>query len=192
MKKYKDVSPTTIDTHINFDDDREEWFVLGVSRTRDSEALTEANFQAALEDLGGESEFVEVHRFGHWGPGWFELILISPDATELLKKAEEIEASLESYPVLDDELFSQLEEEEAVENWKCWAGRSFVQSLSKVFDLSETTTDFLHCNEEKLYSFYRKNSPYSSTEFYFDFLSQDRGPSRSDIAKLILEVRKEE
>jgi hypothetical protein len=67
-----------------------------------------------LEILGGESETVEVHRFGHWGPGWFEIILVHPDReTEI----DELEGSLENYPVLDDEDYSRREYDDCCEYW---------------------------------------------------------------------------
>lgn len=98
MIRYGEFRPTSLDHHIPIED-REEWFVAPVSRTRDTGVLKESNFIVALDMLGGESAKVEVHRFGHWGPGWFEIILIHPD---LQAKGEEIEAKLEDYPILDE------------------------------------------------------------------------------------------
>ena len=70
---------------------------------RDSGVLTESNVACALTALGGESDTVQVHRFGHWGPGWFEIILIDPSDEVRVREAEAIEAALADYPVLDDE-----------------------------------------------------------------------------------------
>jgi hypothetical protein len=99
-------------------DDRQNWRVLPVSRTRDSGPLDESNFDAALRALGGEGEHVEVHRFGHWGPGWFEIILISPDAPEgVLITAGEIVSALESCSVLDEDDYREREEEIVLEAW---------------------------------------------------------------------------
>jgi hypothetical protein len=91
--------------------DRQDWLVLPCSRTRDSEALDRANFDAALESLGGWSDTVETHRFGHWGPGWFGLILVKP-GTEAERIAREIESALADYPVLDDERLSEYERDD--------------------------------------------------------------------------------
>lgn len=89
--------------------------VVAVSRSRDSEILDESNFESALDMLGGESDSVEIHRFGHWGCGWFEIITVDPKDTEKLKIAYEIKRMLEHYPVLDDSDCSERENEAARE-----------------------------------------------------------------------------
>lgn len=116
MKTYRDFSPTQFDSKGLGLPDRQNWLVAPVMRTRDSGALDESNFSAALKSLGGESETVEVHRFGHWGPGWFEIIICDP--TVHAKTLEEMEAALSDYPVLDDEDFSERENEIANEAWE--------------------------------------------------------------------------
>jgi hypothetical protein len=98
-------------------EDREDWLMVPVSQTRDSEALDRVNFAAALSILGGEGEDVEVHRFGHWGPGWYEVIIVRP-GTEAAKGAEDIAARLEDYPVLDEDELSREEWEEACAMWE--------------------------------------------------------------------------
>jgi len=85
--------------------------VPGVSRSRDSEIHSESNFESALEMLGGESETVEVHRFGHWGCGWYELILIDPKDRAALKIAHKIAEQLKGYPLLDEDDFNEREYE---------------------------------------------------------------------------------
>lgn len=102
MQKYSDFRPTEFDSRGLGCEDRQAWLVLPCSRTRDSGCLEESNFHAALEILGGESDTVEVHRFGHWGPGWFELILVDPESTQA-KDAEEIESTVADGLPLDDE-----------------------------------------------------------------------------------------
>lgn len=92
-----------------------EWLCL-LTRNRDSDCLTESNWRCALEQLGGESDEVEVFRFGHWACGWWEALAIregSPQADV----AREIHASLSDYPVLDEGDFCELESEEANRIW---------------------------------------------------------------------------
>ena len=118
MQEYKNFRPTQFDGHISVED-RERWLVAPVARNRDSEALSRSNFECFAEALGEENEdSYEIHRFGHWGPGWFEIILINPNNSELVKKAEDMEASLENYPVLNEEHFCTLQYEEAGEVWQ--------------------------------------------------------------------------
>lgn len=123
MQKYCDFQPSAFDSRSNFmafDADAlesiEEWFVLPCSRNRDSDCLSESNFAVALDMLGGESETVQVHRFGHWACGWYEIIVVKPE-TDAAKTAQEIEDSLDDYPVLDDEDFSEREQKEADRVW---------------------------------------------------------------------------
>lgn len=116
MKTYAQFQPTGFDRRGAFLPERQDWFVVPVSRNRDSGPLYESNFEAALKKLGGESETVEVHRFGHWGPGWFEIIIVAP-GTKAEKTAQEIEGSLENYPVLDEDDFSAREWESASQGW---------------------------------------------------------------------------
>lgn len=93
--------------------------------------MDRCNFQVFLKEMGGESETVEVHRFGHWGPGWFELILINPTDTEAVAKAEEMEAALSDYPILDEEAHSRMEWEETSEYWARMSVRERIDYLHR-------------------------------------------------------------
>lgn len=111
MQTYRTFRPTAFDS-AGLAGDRHginEFLVLPVSQTRDSGTLDRSNFRVALRELGGESDTVQVHRFGHWGPGWYELILIDPADTAAVTTAEEIEASLADYPILSEDDHSSLE-----------------------------------------------------------------------------------
>lgn len=111
MIRYSEFRPTQFDPHFTLED-REDWFVAPWSQTRDSGPYDQSNFHSCLKALGGESETVEVHRFGHWGPGWFEIIIVHPDHVKTL---EELEAAFSNYPVVDDEDLSRREYENAME-----------------------------------------------------------------------------
>jgi len=126
---YKDWAPTGFDCKGLALEERQDWLVLPVLRTRDTAcALTLANFNSALEILGGESDTVEVHCFNHWGPGWFEIILAAP---EHAAKVEEIERRLENYPVLDEEEMSRLECEAEDEAWLNYGAKDFLRAIEK-------------------------------------------------------------
>jgi hypothetical protein len=118
MKRYKDWRPTKFDCSGLLGDYHgiSDWFVCPVVQTRDSEALARSNFRCYLLKLGGEGDNIQVHRFGHWGPGWFEIILVKPDTPEL-ETARQINAALEDYPVVDEDDFCMLEHEEKSEYW---------------------------------------------------------------------------
>lgn len=126
MRAYREHRPTGFDSKGAFLPERQTWLVCPVMQTRDSATLAQSNFAVALRELGGESDTVEVHRFGHWGPGWYEIILIMPDSPAA-KIAEEIETGLENYPVLDEDHWSTLEYEKAAEYWEHCSVRERVE-----------------------------------------------------------------
>lgn len=128
--KFESFRPTPFDGHISIDD-REHWYMMPVSQTRDSGPLDRSNFRSFLAGLGGEGEFVEVHRFGHWGPGWFEIILVDPSATDILETALDMARGLEDYPVMDDEDYSAEEYDEFTECWDAWGRQDFVEGITK-------------------------------------------------------------
>ena len=104
IQHYKDYRPTSFDCAGSFLPDQGDWLVAPVGRNRDSGSLDESNFATCLELLGGESTTVEVHRFGHWTCGWFEIILARPDRGNDLQT---ILDRLNDYPVLDEDDYSQ-------------------------------------------------------------------------------------
>ena len=118
MQTYKEFRPTQFDSTGLGLADQQSWLVAPVSQTRDSGPLDRANFDATLRALGGESETIEVHRFGHWGPGWFEIIIINPTDDIRVKKAEGIETALSDYPIVDESLWSEYEYEECAQTWE--------------------------------------------------------------------------
>lgn len=112
---YAEYAPTQFDPRGLNLPDRQDWIVLPCSQTRDSEAATRANFKAALamaEDAGFD---VETHRFGHWGPGWVEIILVAPSeaATAFV---EDMERGLEDYPILDEHAWAEEELEDQIQS----------------------------------------------------------------------------
>jgi len=124
MQRYKDHQPTGFDPKGAFADkigekgDGAEWFVAPVSRPRDCGVLDQSNFTEFLKALGGESETIEVHRFGHWGSGWYEIILIDPADENAVTAAEEMEGALENYPILNEEAYSDAEYMAVCEYWE--------------------------------------------------------------------------
>ena len=112
------------------DSEYRDWFgVLGQSR--DSDCLERSNFRVGLELLGGESDTVRVERFGHWACGWIEEVYIKPDS-EAHRIAKKIESDLADYPVLNEEDFSELEQEEATEIWSgCYDWRERIEYIRK-------------------------------------------------------------
>lgn len=178
MRTYAQFRPTGFDASGLALPDRQDWLVAPVSQTRDSEALDQSNFATALSRLGGESETIEVHRFGHWGPGWFEIILIDPSDTARVEVAESIESSLEDYPVLDEMDLSNREYAAYLNDWEHWAPSDFARLLQKKFDLSDTLTDRLWDSDVPLREFYQDEL---DGEIWSE--NHTRGPMESAVRK---------
>lgn len=107
------------------------YFFLG--QNRDSCCLERSNFRSGLKAIGGESETeegVQVVREGHWACGWVEWIAIPFGPSKALAAACETMEALESYPVVDEEDWCELEAEEAHEVWKsCYDWRERVEYI---------------------------------------------------------------
>ena len=122
MQQYSKYKPTAFDSAGAFLPDQQDWLVCPVGITRDTGGhdFALSNFRTLehmLDELDPDGTDHEVCNFGHWGPGWFEIIIVRPD-TACAKKAIEVEEALENYPVLDEEDYSRREHDTAVESWK--------------------------------------------------------------------------
>lgn len=120
-------SPSSLDSLNNYIGPTEfpGWYTV-VCRSRDSDTLTECNWDVALKRLGGESKSVQIHRFSHWACGWWEALAVHKRAKKKFKIAEDIRESLDAYPILDESAFSDAEQEAARTVWQdCfnWKGR---------------------------------------------------------------------
>ncbi len=132
MKRYADWAPTGCDARGLALPERQDWLVAPVSTNRDADCLTRSNWAVVTEDLknhdhDGKNDDVEIHRFGHWACGWFEIALVRP-GSKAAEAAEGWETSLNDYPVASDDHFSDLEFREVSEYW---AGMSLDERRSE-------------------------------------------------------------
>jgi hypothetical protein len=109
-------------------------YSAGVGQSRDSDCLERSNFVCMLEALGGESNVVTVVRESHWAVGWVEWIAIEADGTDTsnaaLLVADDIQADLQDYPVINEDHWSELETEEANEVWhNCYSPQERIQYI---------------------------------------------------------------
>jgi len=120
---------------------------------RDADALTRSNY-ATLENrlraVDGNEDTWHEESSSHWGVGWTANVAVKPgtNAETVLRAAV---VQLETYPVLDEEHFSDLEFGEASEYW---------DSLS-----IQSRADYLTENDESIFA---------ARATYFDLL--DRAP----------------
>ncbi len=203
MQRYAKHAPTAFDVSGAFLPDRQDWYVLPVSQTRDSGPLDKSNFETAQKILAdgrdaendgeGPADF-EVHRFGHWGPGWYEIIIIAPDS-EAFRRAEGIEERMENYPVLDESDYSSREWDEFSEGWESWGCKGLVSEVVRVFGLSDRSEEVLQdADREVLRQWWMDNAsePYFSESdgVCIPVRRHVEGMDRADCAALLKLARK--
>jgi hypothetical protein len=132
MQKLSKVmmQPTGWDSADNYAGDvpEDSWLVV-MGWNRDSDILSESNRNAALKILGGESDTVQIFRFGHWACGWIEYLCVQA-GTMSETRGENIQDALSDYPVLDEHDFSERERDEADRVWKeCYRDSDRVQYI---------------------------------------------------------------
>jgi hypothetical protein len=118
MRTYGEFRPTGFDQAGLGLDDRQDWLVAPVGTNRDADVVTRSNWEVVTADIreaGAEAQ--EIHRFGHWGPGWFEICLVRP-GSGAAECARDWEAALADYPVASDDHLSELAMQEANEAWQ--------------------------------------------------------------------------
>ena len=99
-----------------------EWYVV-YDYSRDSSTMELSNVRRirqlynieAMKDDKFPSD-IKIERASHWAVGWIEYIIINPDNAEFVKIAEEIQENLSNYPVLSEDLYSNMQFEE-YETW---------------------------------------------------------------------------
>jgi hypothetical protein len=133
MKPYKDFRPTQFDSHIPLED-REEWLVLNIAHNRDSDCLEESNFQSVLKMLSEADpteETWEMHSFNHWACGYFEIFIVKPGSVAE-EMGKEIEKKLANYCVLDEQDFSEREQDAALQTWQnCYNNQERIEYIRK-------------------------------------------------------------
>mgnify|MGYP000858913769 FL=1 len=130
MKEMSEFIPETLDlwkrpSHY-FGAEWEGWYVF-LTRNRDSSILKTMNFDIAFERLQkvynkelsiDDMPSVQIISESHWAVGYVEWIAIHSSDIEALKEADKINSKLESYPCLNDDKLSELEDKEAQRVWK--------------------------------------------------------------------------
>jgi len=195
--RYKDWAPTTVDVKGIRGDELEisDWFVAPVIVTRDSGPFEKSNFEAAkarLEEADPSEEDWDVHCFGHWGPGWFEIIVVKP-GTKAEEALDKIISDLENYPILDEDDYSQRCFEEFLEVWDAYGHSDFVSLMEEEFGLSERACELLREHSYECREFWGNIAP----EPYYDdggVISIPFGRvsyyiERKDVAKLLRKLR---
>ena len=94
--------------------DRPTW-LIAATVTRDSNLLEQSNFAVAqrrLAAIGAEGQEYAIESSGHWACGWIDRLVINPQNAAMVAAATGIEQGLQEYPALDDEDYSNRQQEE--------------------------------------------------------------------------------
>lgn len=129
----------------------------GVGQSRDSDALERSNFACMLEAIGGESDTVTVVRESHWLVGWIEWIAIHQDDDKALELADKVQEGLADYPIVNEDHWSQLEQEDADQTWQnCYSPLERVAYIRKFRNQFKfrTFADLLDCVRGKYFAGY--------------------------------------
>lgn len=142
-------------------EDGEKWTIV-YTHNRDSDVLTQSNAAAIKKTMDeyDESTVIEQHH-GHWAVGWVDGYAIKVydkgEITKAFKAWCDLAAAIESYPVLDEEDFSQRENDEADQVWAdCYNVSeriSYIRKNRTQFDFS-SFAELLECVRGKCFRGY--------------------------------------
>ena len=145
--------------------EKQDWLVV-LTTNRDADTLTRSNFRCMVQLLGGKesdgakgstelSEHAAIEEARHWACGWVQYLVINPDNKELVAIAEEQLASLENYPVVNEDDWSNLEMEEANQVWQsCYNQKErveYIRNHRRQFEFHDFS-DLLNCVRGKYFA----------------------------------------
>jgi hypothetical protein len=186
LKRYATFRPTPFDGHLKAVGEfanMEAWYIAPVSVTRDSDVLDRANWEALKERLrkADPSGFHhEEHTFGHWGPGWFSLMLVRPRSL-CWRIACDIAYDLEDYPIVDEDLFASMEHEEAYENT---TGHTIAEDIDT--HLNERSLEYVREHGNIAWA-----NAHLQCDGVVDGLYRYNGSNRDSVANALWELRKD-
>lgn len=119
-----------------------DYYRTGFGQSRDSGLLERCNFSAALDRLGGETpRGVIVTRASHWACGWVESILVHKSAYAKLRTADGLREYVdETYPILDEDGYYELQNEEREETVQTYSAE-FVTEIETLLGRKLETQD---------------------------------------------------
>jgi len=114
----------------------DDWAIVYVAN-RDSGPLERANAKAIAIELEAFGDDVREESHNHWAVGHVDGYAIrvyrDGNITAAFAKWVEIQDRLDDYPVLDEDLHSQEEQEEIDASWDAWVEHDFRRALEKHF-----------------------------------------------------------
>ena len=115
-------------------------YAIVYTHHRDSDVLDRANAQAIAAELAPYSNDVIAQHHTHWAVGWIDGYAIKVydddgNVTDAFKVWCDLQARIADYPILDESLYSDLEQQEIEESWGCWIKYDFKRELQCAFNV---------------------------------------------------------
>lgn len=172
--------------------ERGEWLIAYTTQ-RDADTLNRSNWSCFLKLLGGEGETVAIERASHWACGWVEYLVIDPSDAARVAKAQETLASLDGYPVVNEDHWSTLEHEEYTEAFRQNCRREVPRALAD-FALSERAVDAIEAADpDTLQTWFESlisSGEYHTGDTWPRFEAISHYADRDSVARLLREIRR--
>ena len=95
--------------------DHGHW-IVAATKHRDSDAIQRSNYDYIHTQLleriieagqtKNQRDIIRVEDFSHWAVGWVHYLLVNPEYTDFIALVKSYHERLESYPILDEDLYS--------------------------------------------------------------------------------------
>jgi hypothetical protein len=138
LQEYKERTLVRPDHFAYFGDlDQDRWGRIGFAeQTRDSDPLERSNHEVIRDDLLNRfpDAFV-VEGASHWLVGWIDEIKVDTHNEEALEAALEWKNRLDDYLVADEDHYSDLGAEDALEAWESFGRLDFEGLVARLPEL---------------------------------------------------------
>jgi len=151
--KNRHLSPDTmgsaLDSRSNYSgtdlSEGTTWIGLaGRCRDNEDDPRVRSNWESILADLGHSEDggkWVRCFRIGSWLGGWSEYLGIRHDAPKpLLKRALGIINALADYPILDEDHYSECEQQYRDDQFECNEG-DFIRNIKTFLGIDDDNED---------------------------------------------------
>ena len=145
LQTFGEFQPTGFDVKgKGADFENRDWLVSTIQLNRDSGLIEKSNWLTLIDDLGAlepeGSHHWEIHRFGHWGCGWFEIVVLNPNSRDsrVLDQALKLESALQDYPILSEDRLQRLQ----LESFNDWVDDMGVSEVYNKIENDDVLSPF--------------------------------------------------
>lgn len=182
LQTFIEFQPTEYDRKgKGADFDNRDWLVSSIQLNRDSGLIEKSNFETyikGLTDIEPEGDHWQIHRFGHWACGWFEIVILNPVDSLVLDQALQDHLSLTDYPILNEDHLSNMELD-SYHEWVENTGLSLVyekiddDEILSPFHNQFKDSDIIFALNECEWSYDDYHEPYLDIEENWDQIKQE-------------------